>query len=412
MTRHLALGLSLALLAGCAQEPLVPAPFPDLSPSPAAPVAVAATADIDPATGLPTDFPAYKVEATDPTPGLVCLTPNPATGNRASYLLVTDERGTLKHYRRLPNLGFDLHRVHAPDGAARYAYLQVEGPQVAGVWSYSGSVQLLDDDFQDLKALRLLPNRGHEALPADLHAFVYLDDEHYILTAYRAQRVQDVPGREGRGTEVATAVIQEVDHGRVVFEWDSADFPAFYASSVDGNAWADVAPPADYMHMNSVAIDPADGNLVVSFRHQDQVVKLDRQTGAIVWKLGGAGSDFPLSAEQRFSHQHDAQPHADGTLTLFDNGNASGRTRLLTFRLSEGTKAVTDFVAQEPEQRYSGAMGAFQRLADGAAFVGWGDAPGALPDASEWSADGRRTFALTFDDPGLNSYRARKDVRP
>ena len=83
----------------------------------------------------------------------------------------------------------------------------------------------------------------------------------------------------------------------------------------------------DWTHVNSVAYDPKDGNLVVSIRNQDWVIKIDYQNGSgnldIVWTLGQDG-DFTLSTGNPldwFSYQHDAEFQSNGALTLFDDGN-------------------------------------------------------------------------------------------
>ena len=40
----------------------------------------------------------------------------------------------------------------------------------------------------------------------------------------------------------------------------------------------------------------------------------------MIWRLGGKKSDFALGPGASFSFQHDARRHADGTITMFDNG--------------------------------------------------------------------------------------------
>lgn len=80
--------------------------------------------------------------------------------------------------------------------------------------------------------------------------------------------------------------------------------------------------------MNSVAIDPKDGNLIASIRHQSWVVKIDYRNGAgtgnILWRLGNQGN-FALASGVApttwFNYQHDAEFQANGALTLFDNNN-------------------------------------------------------------------------------------------
>ena len=53
----------------------------------------------------------------------------------------------------------------------------------------------------------------------------------------------------------------------------------------------------DWTHTNAVLYSPDDGNILVSMRHQNWVVKVDYQdgkgSGAILWQLG-EGGDFTL----------------------------------------------------------------------------------------------------------------------
>ena len=51
-----------------------------------------------------------------------------------------------------------------------------------------------------------------------------------------------------------------------------------------GNDW-------DYVHLNSIGVDP-DGNLLVSSRNTHTIYKIDRSSGQIIWRLGGKHSDF------------------------------------------------------------------------------------------------------------------------
>ena len=57
--------------------------------------------------------------------------------------------------------------------------------------------------------------------------------------------------------------------------------------------------PSDWMHANSIAGRPTDGNLIVSLRAQDWVIKIDYANGTgdghIIWTLGQGGS-FTLIA--------------------------------------------------------------------------------------------------------------------
>ena len=64
----------------------------------------------------------------------------------------------------------------------------------------------------------------------------------------------------------------------------------------------------DYIHMNSVFIDPKDNHLIVSLANGYTVLKIHRQTGEILWRLGGKLDEFSLTDNQRFrilyQHRH------------------------------------------------------------------------------------------------------------
>ena len=78
------------------------------------------------------------------------------------------------------------------------------------------------------------------------------------------------------------------------------------------------SPAFDYFHLNSIAVD-TDGHLLVSARHASAVYKLDRRTGEY---LAARRQEERLrdGPGATFNFQHDARRHADGTITVFDNG--------------------------------------------------------------------------------------------
>jgi hypothetical protein len=167
-----------------------------------------------------------------------------------------------------------------------------------------------------------------------------------------------------------------------------------------------VAPLAhDWLHPNSLYYWPApqDGNtqggdIVVSVRHQDWVMKLDYQDGAgagdILWRMGPPDdlppSDFTFvnvfsDPWPWFSHQHDAgiENGGAGPMTLMDNGNTrvsqpplglgsgcgpydcDNRGMAVTF--SETAMQVTPVLSVDLGY-YSEAEGSAQLLADGNYF--------------------------------------------
>ena len=75
------------------------------------------------------------------------------------------------------------------------------------------------------------------------------------------------------------------------------------------------APVVDYVHGNSMEQD-VDGNILISARHLNEITKIDRQTGDIVWRMGGRHNEFTLIGDTEFfTRQHSARRTPTGTLT-------------------------------------------------------------------------------------------------
>jgi hypothetical protein len=183
-------------------------------------------------------------------------------------------------------------------------------------------------------------------------------------------------------------------------------------------------PAVDWLHVNAVSLSPADGNLVVSIRHQDWVIKIDYRNGAgdghVVWRLG-AGGDFAVNSTDPspwFSHQHNAHYIDDHTLILFDNGNLrrasdpNAHSRGQVWTLDETTMTAT-LVLNADLGSYSGALGAAQRLSNGDYSFTLGTngpvPPAPRPPAHtvEVSPTGIKNYVLDAGTPEYRSYRAR-----
>jgi hypothetical protein len=165
--------------------------------------------------------------------------------------------------------------------------------------------------------------------------------------------------------------------------------------------------PTDWMHANSIAWSPGDGNLIVSMRSQDWVIKIDYAGGTgdghVIWRLGKDG-DFKVNSTATlpwFSHQHDARYINDTTLILFDDGNVRQSTRPQeTSRgqeliLNERTMVAT-LVVNAHLGNYAPALGSAQTLPNGNLVFGSGFAEQTI----EVSPHGRRLYVLRMKMPG------------
>jgi arylsulfate sulfotransferase len=187
---------------------------------------------------------------------------------------------------------------------------------------------------------------------------------------------------------------------------------------LDRRAWPDFAsldrigydslnvldPGLDWSHANSAVEFPSGDSWLLSARHQDAVVRLDKETGQIRWILGthdNWGSEFaPLLLDpvgDGFAwpyHQHAAKISADERHVLvFDNGNhraspwtiqidlapADTNTRVVQYEVDEAAHTARQdwqFVLDPPV--FSQSMGDADWLPNGHvlatyAYVMWDD---------------------------------------
>ena len=240
----------------------------------------------------------------------------------------------------------------------------------------------------------------------DLHELIILENENMLIMAYDTIEVdmsQIVTGGQTNAL-VAGLVIQELDKNKnVIYQWRSWE----EMEITDGSHQNFTAAKIDYAHGNSIEMD-YDGHLLVSSRHLDEITKLNRQTGKIIWRLGGKKNQFTfINDDIKFNYQHDARRVAPGRLLLFDNGNFHSPpfSRAVEYELDEinmTAKLVWQF--DHNKEIFGGAMGNAQRLPNGNTFIGWGFTQ---PNVTEVTPLGKIVYEMSLD-PGYISYRAFK----
>src|SRR6185295_15203514 len=110
-------------------------------------------------------------------------------------------------------------------------------------------------------------------------------------------------------------LVQELDASKnVVFQWRSFD----YFQITDATHENLLTSPIDYVHANALELDN-DGNILLSSRHLDEITKINRMTGAIIWRWGGKNNQFAFvnDAALGFSHQHAIRRLPNGNVTLY-----------------------------------------------------------------------------------------------
>jgi hypothetical protein len=221
--------------------------------------------------------------------------------------------------------------------------------------------------------------------------------------SYDPELVDLSPIKMGLGFGIAIGlIVQELDQDKqVVFQWRSWD----HFLITDEIARTSFGGGLDYVHGNSIDAD-ADGNLLLSCRSMNELTKISRTTGEMLWRMGGKNNQFTFVDDPFFfTHQHAARWLPNGHIVLFDNGN---------FRLPLFSRAVEYAVDQTQKiatlvwqyrltpDVFGPALGYVQRFSNGNTLIGWG---ATTPTLTEVAPDGSIVSELSFD-PGVFSYRA------
>jgi arylsulfate sulfotransferase len=302
-------------------------------------------------TPIVTDANFYSVTGNDTTSvqGEILMALNSKTDGKLFFL---DQHGSIK---REVSVGTDVENLQKwnINGQVRYTYFHTEGISTLDgtTGTELGYEMVCDSNLNILDSVKLLSFGNIDENvqnKLDVHEFILLGDKHYIYETYYEELPQNIPDslHPARGVKVAACIIQEVLNGEVVFQWDGTQYPELYSASQENNNFSDSTTLLDYMHLNSICVDSLDNNLVVSFRNLNEIVKLDRQTGQIIWRLGGNHSDFALTQDQIFLRQHYPRLIENGkTLIFVDNGHDSLRpySRIVEFQLNQTTKMINSF---------------------------------------------------------------------
>ena len=226
----------------------------------------------------------------------------------------------------------------------------------------------------------------HEVYPVP-GGFLAMDQESTYVDAYPVSTT--LPNGPFAPAYVLNPVVVEVDLDGAVrsrFDLQSRLDP----QRIGWLSLQESTPGYDWGHANAIAVDPTDGGLVVSVRHQSAVVKLDRTTGDVVWILSNPAGWRSPWAELLLEpvgdvvwpgHQHAPMVTAaeDGTLEIlmFDNGNFARTTpydgdsddtddgqdyvsRMVAYRVDEAAGTVSEHWATfgtSTGRLYSGAFG-------------------------------------------------------
>jgi hypothetical protein len=222
--------------------------------------------------------------------------------------------------------------------------------------------------------------------PLDLHELRALPNGDFLVLASPILTGVDLTGLSTLGTNqnMVDCVIQEVSpQGVVVWDWDAMD----HFDPIQDCTYPIVKTVSGQMivnafHCNSIDVDSV-GDLLVGARNMDSVFLVEKATGAVQWKMGGAtytrdGASYikvqgdPLTS---FYRQHDVRLLPDGNISMFDDHTdmpGAARAVIYSYDVAAGTATM---IWQYQGTQPSSSMGSFRILADGSRVVGWGSNP-------------------------------------
>lgn len=351
------------------------------------------------------DLAPLKVLVNDnPEPGFLLLAPNCRVTPRpyGSFLGVYNVNGGVVRTGRVTNFPFE-YKVF-PDGRLGFSELVVFAGSSVPAGVYIVDTLLAVQEFVSQARGYLTTQHDFHMLPNGNMVVLGAEDVTIDMTDV-------VPGGHP-AANVVNAVIQEIDRdGRVVVQWKALDHLPITDSYEDLTA-----PAIRYCHNNSLWIDD-DGNWIISMRHMSQVLKINRTTGEVMWKLGGKSNQFtiigdrPELAPLYFSYQHDARRLPNGNISLFDNGtqHTPQFSRGVEYRLDEQAKTATmvwDY--RHVPDYYASIQGGLQTLPNGNRVLGWGSAANdGAPGITEVDSTGRVVFEAAYPKQ-MFVYRATK----
>lgn len=310
------------------------------------------------------------------------------------FIMCMKNNGEFLFYRQMPKTCYDF-KVHK-NGLITYFQ------NTAKKFYALDSTYTVTDSFAT--------GNGYET---DLHDILIKENGNVILFSYDVQIIDMsliVPGGT-KDARVTGLIIQEIDPLRnVIFQWRSWDhFQITDADSVNLSLGE-----VDYCHGNAIDLD-YDGNYILSSRNMSEITKISKETGEIIWRLGGKNNQFTfINDPVRFSYQHAIRRTAAGTFTLFDNGNFHSPpfSRAAEYRIDENSMtAELIWQYKKDPPLYTFAMGYTDRLSNGNTTISWGFAGTAF---TEVNSSNEVVYEFKFDQTNFSYriYRENWNVEP
>jgi hypothetical protein len=322
---------------------------------------------------VPSDFPLVEIIVNeDPDPGYIFIT-------NVNYSVIFNNEGSPLWYWRIESEPLNLK-------------VQPNGIMTVNIWEdiWEGPVGF-DSTYTIVKKYHI-----PEGYWFDDHECTVLENGHYFVIFNDEHQIDMSQIIEGGSPD---AWVLENSFA----EMDADDNPIFIWRGLDHFDVADAVHEdltqefIDFCHMNSIEIDN-DGHILISSRHLMELTKINRQTGDIIWRLGGENNQFDwVNDSYQISYQHDFRVLPNGNYTVFDNGNHREPQFSRALELALDTQNMTAtkvFEYRETPDIFSRWMGSTQRVSNGNTIVNW--AIPFFPKLTEVRPDGTKAYEMNF----------------
>ncbi|MFH1051869.1 MAG: aryl-sulfate sulfotransferase [bacterium] len=346
---------------------------------------------------VPDDFPKFVIKNNGGESSGYLLggvfSANPDVGN---YNFILDDSGKPIVYQPANGLYCNMH----PSGL-------ISAPRM--ISGNKNIYKIYDNDFNLIDSVQMA--NGYYA---DSHDFKILPNGHCLLVSYNDVEIDmSKIVEEGHpNANVTQAIVQELDADKnPVFQWKSLDYIPITDSYSDLTA-----KNIDYIHMNSMFIDD-NGDLILSCRSTSEILKVSRQTGEIIWRMGGKHNEFTFLNEHEenaptyFCWQHDAKILHNGNLLFFDNGSTPSEetrdySRIVEYELDEVNKTAKMVWEYRHEPDISTVNeGSVERLSNGNTVINWGGAVAdGAPIMTEVDSVGNLVYEVSCTSQDIRAY--------
>jgi len=343
---------------------------------------------------LPEDFPQIKIQRYNNPPGKGYYFIAPSWGgwvwpDAPAYLIMLDHWGTPVFYQKSMQQNNDL-RLQA-NGSLSYWHGLPDN-----------CFFILNSQFNKTDEYRIQNGYSY----TDHHDFILLENGHAFIMTVDPQIVgmdTVVTGGNPNATVIGF-VFQELDENKdVIFQWRSWD----HYEITDAAEYEDLtADMIDYVHGNTIEVE-SDTSILISARNIEEITKIHRGTGEIIWRLGGKKNQFTMVNDPLgFSQQHDIRRLSNGNVSLFDNGFYHPEpifSSVIEYALDEeNLEAILVRRIRNVPDIIGVIMGNAQEIEGGGFVTGWGSGE---PGITEFHPDGSVALEVWFNNMNYRAYR-------